>query len=167
MHDTQLCPCGSQQELTKCCLPYIQKAKSAPTAEALLRARYTAFTRGDVDFILDTHHSQTRAEVNRDKIQSWSQNSDWVGLKLLETKDGTPSDSTGTIAFHVQYRNREDGKLTDHLELSEFEKEDGEWRFRNAKELKQNPIRRTDPKLGRNDPCACGSGKKFKKCCAT
>jgi len=27
------------------------------------------------------------------------------------------------------------------------------------------PIRRDKPKIGRNDPCTCGSGKKFKKCC--
>ncbi len=28
------------------------------------------------------------------------------------------------------------------------------------------PIRRTTPKIGRNEPCPCGSGQKFKKCCA-
>ena len=28
----------------------------------------------------------------------------------------------------------------------------------------QAPVRRDTPKLGRNDPCYCGSGKKFKKC---
>ncbi|MEX2112230.1 MAG: DUF1186 domain-containing protein [Pirellulales bacterium] len=27
------------------------------------------------------------------------------------------------------------------------------------------PIRNSQPKIGRNDPCPCGSGKKFKKCC--
>ncbi len=27
------------------------------------------------------------------------------------------------------------------------------------------PLRREQPKVGRNDPCPCGSGKKFKKCC--
>ncbi len=26
-------------------------------------------------------------------------------------------------------------------------------------------IRRTGQKVGRNDPCPCGSGKKYKKCC--
>jgi preprotein translocase subunit SecA len=29
----------------------------------------------------------------------------------------------------------------------------------------QTPRRRTLPKVGRNDPCPCGSGKKYKKCC--
>ncbi|WP_428239598.1 SEC-C metal-binding domain-containing protein [Gynuella sp.] len=29
----------------------------------------------------------------------------------------------------------------------------------------QNPITRAAPKVGRNDPCPCGNGRKFKKCC--
>ena len=29
------------------------------------------------------------------------------------------------------------------------------------------PYVRSDPKVGRNDPCTCGSGKKFKKCCGS
>lgn len=28
----------------------------------------------------------------------------------------------------------------------------------------QEPIRRAEPKVGRNDPCPCGSGRKHKKC---
>jgi preprotein translocase subunit SecA len=34
-----------------------------------------------------------------------------------------------------------------------------------AVEAKKEPKRRTTPKVGRNDPCPCGSGKKYKKCC--
>jgi uncharacterized protein YchJ len=30
--------------------------------------------------------------------------------------------------------------------------------------LKRQPVYRTEPKVGRNDPCPCGSGKKYKKC---
>lgn len=36
------------------------------------------------------------------------------------------------------------------------------WRIRSQT---LDPIRRTDPKVGRNDPCPCGSGKKYKQCC--
>jgi hypothetical protein len=32
-------------------------------------------------------------------------------------------------------------------------------------EFGDKPIERDEPKIGRNDPCACGSGQKFKKCC--
>ena len=27
------------------------------------------------------------------------------------------------------------------------------------------PITRAEPKVGRNDPCPCGNGRKFKRCC--
>ena len=33
------------------------------------------------------------------------------------------------------------------------------------REKKQEPYRREHPKIGRNDPCPCGSGKKYKNCC--
>lgn len=39
----------------------------------------------------------------------------------------------------------------------------GEWR--QAFEEVQTPVVRKGPKVGRNDPCPCGSGRKFKKCC--
>jgi SEC-C motif-containing protein len=58
-----------------------------------------------------------------------------------------------------------DGKLHDHREHSLFEKENGEWRFLDAQAGKTPTLRREEPKVGRNDPCSCGSGKKFKKCC--
>ena len=32
-------------------------------------------------------------------------------------------------------------------------------------ELLHTPVQRTEPRVGRNDPCPCGSGKKYKKCC--
>jgi preprotein translocase subunit SecA len=34
----------------------------------------------------------------------------------------------------------------------------------NAEPVKQDPVRNTGPKVGRNDPCPCGSGKKYKQC---
>ncbi|MCA9134039.1 MAG: SEC-C domain-containing protein [Planctomycetales bacterium] len=33
-----------------------------------------------------------------------------------------------------------------------------------APEAKPEPIRNTDTKVGRNEPCPCGSGKKYKAC---
>ena len=31
--------------------------------------------------------------------------------------------------------------------------------------LKKETIKKKDKKVGRNDPCPCGSGKKYKQCC--
>ncbi len=159
------CPCGSEKALKQCCLPVIEGAKKPATAEDLLRARYTAFTRGDIDYIVNTHHSKTQGEVNRQGIEEWSKQSEWLGLEILDKVGGSASDTSGTIDFHVKYRAG--GKLQDHREHSVFEKENGDWRFLDAAALGGGTYRRAEPKIGRNDPCTCGSGKKFKKCCGS
>ena len=162
MTQASTCPCGSETTLEKCCLPHIQGKKKPETAEQLLRARYTAFTRGEVDYIVGTHHSKTRSEIKREEIEEWSKNSEWLGLKVHQKAGGEPKDEQGQIVFLARYKA--DGKVNDHWEHSLFEKENGEWRFVDAQGVQQGPIRRTEPKVGRNDPCSCGSGKKFKKC---
>jgi SEC-C motif-containing protein len=164
MSDTNLCPCGSKINIQQCCLPVIQAKQKAQTAEALLRARYTAFTLGEIDFILSSHHSKTRNDIKREEIEDWSKTSKWLGLKIVEIEAGKAEDEKGTLLFSAQYHA--DGKDHDHWEKSFFEKEEGNWKFLDAQGVQVGPIRRTEPKTGRNDPCPCGSGKKFKKCCA-
>jgi SEC-C motif-containing protein len=164
MSDTNTCPCGSQIELINCCLPIIQGKKQASTAEDLLRARYTAFTQGAVDFILSSHHSRTVHEVKREEIADWANHSQWMGLNIVQKEAGTIDDQEGTIIFSAHYRSNE--KTHDHWEKSFFERENGHWKFLDAQGLRQGTLRRTEPKTGRNDPCTCGSGKKYKKCCA-
>jgi SEC-C motif-containing protein len=159
---SKLCPCGSGLELAKCCQPFIQGKQKPATAEQLLRARYTAFTLAEVDYVLSTHHSRTRHEVKREEIEEWAKGSEWIGLKIVQSEAGKESDNQGTILFCAQYRA--DDKDQDHWEQSYFEKENGEWRFLDAKGVKAGPIRRDSPKIGRNDPCHCGSGQKYKKC---
>lgn len=129
----------------------------------LLRARYTAFALGYIDFIVSTHHSRTRHEVKREEIEDWSKNSQWLGLKIVEKEAGNEKDQTGTIIFGAKYQS--EGETHDHWEKSFFEKENNEWRFLDAHGLVKGPLRRTEPKVGRNDPCPCGSSKKYKKCC--
>ncbi len=163
MSETNLCACGSGIQLENCCLPLIKGNGTAQTAEQLLRSRYTAFTRGDVDYILSTHHSKTLAEVKRDEIDDWSKNSKWLGLKIFQAEAGQKDDTQGTIIFGAYYS--QDGKKEEHLEKSFFEKENGQWKFLDAQGVQTGTYRRPEPKTGRNDPCSCGSGKKFKKCC--
>ena len=156
------CPCGSELELSQCCLPFIQDKKKPVVAEQLLRARYTAFTLGEVDYILSTHHSRTLQEVKRQEIEEWSKNSNWLGLKIVQSEAGKETDTQGTILFCAQYHSED--KNHDHWEQSYFEKENGEWRFLDAKGVQAGPVRREGPKVGRNDPCHCGSEQKYKKC---
>jgi SEC-C motif-containing protein len=170
------CPCGSEKSFASCCQPIIQGKAKAETAEQLMRARYTAFTTQDIDFILETHHPKTRNEVPREDVEKWSKGSEWLGLRILQTEAGQKGDEQGVVYFQAQYRaapeNEKDAKkaegaekiLYDHQEKSLFMKEKGEWKFLDGQALNPGPIRRTEPKIGRNDPCHCGSGKKFKKC---
>lgn len=156
------CPCGRGIKYEECCAPVIEGKLEAKTAEDLLRARYTAFAKHKIDFVEKTHHSETRSQVDRKEIESWSKNSVWEGLEILKSDKGQATDDEGQIAFHAQYRMN--GQMQDHYEVSQFKKEGGKWKFFDAQGLKPMPLRRESPKTGRNEPCPCGSGKKYKKC---
>jgi SEC-C motif-containing protein len=128
-----------------------------------MRARYSAFATGAVDYLLSSHHSRTRHLVKRREIETWSRSSEWIGLDVLATSGGGDADQRGTVSFRAHYRTRKE--TVAHAEKAEFEREDGQWRFVDGTPITHAPVRRAEPKVGRNDPCPCGSGKKFKKCC--
>ncbi|MCB1756013.1 MAG: YchJ family protein [Gammaproteobacteria bacterium] len=158
------CPCGSGLNYSDCCEPLISGAVSAERAEQLMRARYTAHTRADIDYIIATHHPDTRAEIDVEQTRNWAEKSTWLGITIKRVDGGGPDDEKGEIEFVATYRDP-DGTRQTHHELSEFEKKDGQWFFRDAKAPMIEQFRREQPKVGRNDPCICGSGKKYKKCC--
>jgi SEC-C motif-containing protein len=157
-----LCPCGSEKDFSACCGPYLDGKKNPPTAESLMRSRYTAFHEGNLDYIFNTHHESTRGELDMEGIKTWALESDWLGLHIVETEKGLEKDKEGKVEFRCVFNYA--GKEQVHHELSSFIKEDGKWYFVDGV-LKNGTVRRTEPKIGRNDPCHCGSGKKFKKCC--
>ena len=164
MSVTNICPCGSELDLEKCCLPLIQGKVKAATAQDLLRARYTAFTRGDVDFILRITVGHVTKSIEK-RLRIGRKARDGLGSKLFNLKWAKRNNDTGTIVFGAHYRDRKDGKDHEHWEKSFFEKENGQWRFADAQGIQMGPYKRAEPKIGRNDPCTCGSGKKYKKCC--
>jgi len=159
------CPCTSGRTYSDCCQPLLAGKQKAKTAEELLRSRYSAFAVGNIDYIVNTHHPKTRGEIDRKEIETWSKSSQWEGLEVLQKEAGEAKDEQGTIIFHAKYVA--DGKKQDHYEKSFFEKEKGEWMFLDAQGIQNGPYVRGEPKVGRNDPCSCGSGKKFKKCHGT
>ncbi len=125
-----------------------------------MRSRYTAFAIGEVDYLIKSHHSRTRDEVSREHLEEWSREAEWLGLEVFTTTAGGPEDNQGIVKFRARYR--QNGQTVDHIEDAQFEREDGAWRFVTGT---TPPFRRTTAKIGRNDPCTCGSGKKFKRCC--
>ncbi len=158
------CPCGSGQTYEACCRPLIEEGEPAQTAEAMMRSRYTAHVKAAVDYVHDTTHPRQRAGVNLEQVLEWSQTSEWLGLEIVDTQAGGPEDEKGSVEFIAHYRQK--GKRYDHQEVAEFAKREGRWYFVDGKAPKTVQFVRQGPKVGRNDPCPCGSGKKYKKCCA-
>ena len=161
MTENQTCPCGSGNSFANCCEQVISGERESQTAEELMRARYAAFATGAIEFIVETTHSRTRHEVNVPDITEWSQTSTWRGLRIIDTKD--IADHQAYVSFEAQFTQQ--GQEQSHKEKSLFEREDGKWRFVTGTELKNPTVRYETPRPGRNQPCSCGSGKKYKKCC--
>lgn len=156
-----LCPCGSGLAPEACCVRY-HRGEKPPTAEALMRARYSAYVLGEIDFVLDTHAPESREGVDRQATEQWSKSSEWRGLQIVSTEGGGPTDDTGVVEFIARFAAG--GQEAAHHERSTFRKVDGAWCYVEGEMVKAKPIKREEAKVGRNEPCPCGSGKKFKKC---
>ena len=158
------CPCGREQAYEDCCAPMHEGKVKATTAEDLLRSRYCAFVKHEIDYLIETAHPDTQKELKREEIEEWATQSEWKGLFVGNMAAGGPDDDEAAIEFVANYVN-EKGEEVNHHERSYFQRVDGDWRFVDGEPAKPEPVRREEPKIGRNDPCTCGSGKKYKKCC--
>ena len=145
------CPCGSGLCLGDCCLPLISGRAAAVSALALMRSRYTAYVLGRVDYLSASWHPATRPQQ-----LELGGNIEWLGLEVLSCKAGLEGDTKGSVEFVARYQ-QQDRKGQAH-ENSRFVREQGVWLYLDG-DLKTAAV------TGRNDPCTCGSGKKFKKCC--
>jgi SEC-C motif-containing protein len=156
------CPCGSGRALTDCCDPIIAGRAAAPTAESLMRARYTSYATGRIDFIERTHAPESRGDFDRKASEKWAKESQWKGLTVVAVKDGGAADAEGVVHFVARFATG--GQDYEHREIASFRKEKGSWVFVDGKSPKPETFVKSGPEVGRNDPCSCGSGKKFKKC---
>lgn len=161
---SDLCPCGSKLTFEECCEPYLMERKKPATAAALMRSRYCAYALESIDYLYKTSGTKVRKEFDAESCRKWARSATWTGIEILSENGGQASDQKGTIEFVARYEVKD--TPYDHHELAEFAKVDNEWRFIDGKIFGPEPQRRTAPKVGRNDLCHCGSGKKYKKCCA-
>ncbi len=159
------CPCQSEKTFAQCCEPIITGQQQAKTAEQLMRARYSAYTQINMEFIEKTHDPETKSGIDMESSREWAESTTWTGLEIIETKDGGADDEQGTVLFQATFETK-DGPQHHH-ELSQFNKRNGEWFFTDAIDPTVKTVVRSEPKVGRNDPCPCGSGKKYKKCCGS
>lgn len=156
-----MCPCGSNNAFSDCCEPILTGKKLAETAEQLMRARYSAYTTAAMEFIFETTHPQHRGDYDHEGTRTWAEESVWTGLEICGKRRGTKEDTTGEVEFIARFKRSE--MPHEHHENGQFEKIDGAWYFTEGVMVKSKPI--LSSKIGRNDPCSCGSGIKYKKCC--
>jgi SEC-C motif-containing protein len=163
MKNEDICPCKSGKTFGECCGPIIAGTAKAETAEALMRARYSSYATGDVGFLKTSMVEEAQADFDEASSKAWSEAARWHGLEIISTEKGGPADDEGVVEFRALYTAN--SEFCNHHERSTFRKVGGEWKFVDGDFVADKPIEREEPKVGRNDPCPCGSGKKYKKCC--
>jgi SEC-C motif-containing protein len=115
-----VCPCGSTKIYIACCALYVERNEAAPTAEALMRSRYTAYTLQREDYLLATWHTSTRPSSLGFANEPPSK---WIGL---EVKRHEQQDTDHAIVEFVA-RYKVNGRAHRLHEVSRFVRENGRW----------------------------------------
>ena len=115
------CPCDSGQTYGDCCRPWhagLATGVFAPTPEALMRSRYSAYVLGLLDYLLATWHPSTApGELELSPVK-------WLGL---EVRHAQATGDAGVVEFVARYRDN--GKGVRLHEISRFVRENGAWRY--------------------------------------
>lgn len=149
---SQLCPCGSGMDYSLCCRPYLSGERLPQAPSQLMRSRYTALVMHDAEWLIQSWHPQCQPERLRADLDAGFTTTQWLGLTLFESCESSEKDE-GFVSFVARYQDK--GTPGAIIERSRFLRENGRWYY----------IDGIRPIFGRNDPCPCASGKKFKKCC--
>ena len=160
MNNEELCPCKSGKTYGECCGPIISGQTKAPTAEAVMRARYSAYATGEIEYLRTSATKAVQAEFDENASRAWSKAATWHRLEIIRAEE---DGKKAVVEFRAAYTAN--GEFCNHHEVSQFVKEADGWKFADGELVGETPITREEPKVGRNDPCPCGSGKKYKKCC--
>lgn len=146
------CPCCSGLQYSLCCGRYLSGEEIPASPEALMRSRYTAYSRHDVDYLLATWHQTHRSAELRQALSENASLIRWEGLNIVACEAGSHVNEA-YVTFFARYV--ENGRSGAVYERSRFVREDQRWYY----------IDGTTPQVGRNDRCPCGCEKKYKKCC--
>ncbi len=116
-----------------------------------MRSRYTAYSQANTDYIKQTMCGVPLKNFDQENAYLWASTVGWMELKVLHAVEEGDEGSVEFIAYFTSH-----DQLQELHECSHFIRQNGRWFYDG--ELKPK-------KIGRNDPCSCGSGKKYKKCC--
>ncbi len=147
-NDITQCPCNANKIFKNCCGRYIFLGKTASTAEALMRSRYSAYALGEIDYIQKT---MSGIDFNPIEAKAWAIKAYWQKLIVVNAiEENQTMASVEFMAFYML-----NGKQEIIHEKSDFHRSNGQWLY----------ISGVQPQLQRNAACPCGSGMKVKKCC--
>ena len=152
--------CGSGRTFGACCEPLLAQTRFAADAAELMRSRFTAHALRDYRHLHLTDLETAATPYVEEQVDP--QEAEWTRLVVHAHETG-PKPGTATVDFSAYYRAG-DGEQALH-EKSEFVQRGGKWFYTRALRQGPAPVRASGPKVGRNDPCPCGSGKKYKQCC--
>lgn len=144
-----MCICGSNKDFNECCAAIISHKREALSAEELMRSRYSAYVNVDANYLLFSCAKESQYEEDTPLIEEFASRVDWLKLDIVNAGESV-------VEFKAYYKDNEGIKVLH--EKSNFIKEDGVWKYKDG-ELYNS-------KVERNESCPCGSGKKYKKCCA-
>lgn len=157
MNTEEFCLCGSQLVYENCCGLYHNGNKTAPTAEALMRSRFTAYAMKNSNYLMATWDSSKRPNT----IDFSKEVATWLRLEIISTKKGGIKDLKGIVEFKAYFSA--EGQESVMSEISRFKKTGGRWFYLDG--LVKSVGNNQTNNQGKNAPCSCGSGKKFKRCC--
>ena len=155
----QPCPCGSGQPFGDCCGAILSGRRPAATAEQLMRARFTAHVVRDYLFLHRTYRETANRPFEAEPVVAPTQ---WTRLVVHSHTPGRDPD-TAFVDFSAY--GTEEGREQILQEKAEFVRQNGAWIYTRAVREGPAPFKAAGPKPGRNDPCPCGSGRKYKHCC--
>ena len=147
------CPCGHGQ-YASCCRPLHLGQLHASSAEQLMRSRYSAFAKQQIDYVLHTTAIGQQAALDKVAIRDWSQANQWLKLEVVQAQEKLDKNHA-QVEFKAHYHDGQQAQV--HHEISHFVKFEQRWYF-------LDPT--TEMKITMKQPCICGSGRKFKQCCA-
>lgn len=157
---TASCVCGATRSYADCCGLFIETGRAAPTPEALMRSRYTAFTQSNIAYLIATMRGAASQGFNEAETREWASHVKWHKLEVLGTR---VSGNDGTVEFKAYFTHHHQLQLMH--EISQFKLIDGCWYYVDGQSQYEDNATSTTRKIGRNDPCSCGSNIKYKKCC--
>jgi SEC-C motif-containing protein len=153
------CPCGSGKPFGACCLPVLSGERIAATAEELMRARFSAHATHDFAFLHRTYRpTSSQPFVPASEVPT----TQWTRLEIQSHVQGRTPDIS-----YVEFSAYGLEEGVEHVlhEKAEFAREGGAWIYTRSLREGPAPFKASAKKPGRNDPCPCGSGKKYKHCC--